>query len=207
MRAGKFIPRKAMECLESGSTKNSNGVLDMSPLTEKLAAILDDWDQLTSALTEIQRQCAAKDGTIAGLQQTVASQQQQLTRQASEVTSLKNQLANLQQQAMAALLTAADPEDAKLKQRIEQAYAAMETKTIPASPSSSGSGMPSPQRPATPTTFSESGSIGQSERPATPGPIKVSPTPTSGSRVLSIPVHPIRTTTAKPQPQPVANSK
>lgn len=175
----------------------------MSPLTEKLAAILDDWDQLTSALADVQKQCAAKDGTIAGLQQTVANQQQQLTRQASEVTALKNQLANLQQQAMAALLTAADPEDAKLKQRIEQAYANMETKSAPGTPGSSGSGMPSPQRPATPTTFSEG--TGQFERPATPGPIKVSPTPTNGSRILSIPVHSIRT--AKPQPQPVANGK
>jgi uncharacterized coiled-coil protein SlyX len=183
----------------------SNGVLDMSPLTEKLAAILDDWDQMTSALADVQRQCAAKDATIAGLQQTVANQQQQLTRQAAEVTSLKNQLANLQQQAMAALLTAADPEDAKLKQRIEQAYAAMETKSAPGTPGSSGSGMPSPQRPATPTTFSET-AAGQSERQATPGPIKVSPATTTGSRILSIPVHPIRTAAAKPQPQPVSTS-
>jgi uncharacterized coiled-coil protein SlyX len=132
----------------------------MSPLTEKLAAILDDWDQLSSILADVQHQCTTKDGTITGLQQTVATQQQQLNRQASELAALKSQLSSLQQQATAALLTAADPDDARIKQRIESAFQSVAGKPgsmpaaspAPAAPVTVSHG---PVRPATPTAFSD----------------------------------------------------
>lgn len=133
-----------------------------SPLTEKLAAILDDWDQLSSVLTDVQQQCAAKDGAIAGLQQTIATQQQQLNKQASELSALKNQLASLQAQATAALLTSQDPDDAKIKQRIETAFQSVAAKPmiVPAPPSANaGQG---PVRPATPTVFSDTSTAGSS---------------------------------------------
>jgi uncharacterized coiled-coil protein SlyX len=131
----------------------------MSPLTEKLAAILDDWDQLSSVLTDMQEQCTAKDGAITGLQQTIATQQQQLNKQASELAALKNQLAALQQQATSALLTAADPDDAKIKQRIESAFASVAAKpmVVPVSPAANVS--QGPVRPATPTAFSDAPAV------------------------------------------------
>ncbi|MGA3068073.1 MAG: hypothetical protein ABSF29_14610 [Tepidisphaeraceae bacterium] len=133
----------------------------MSPLTEKLAAILDDWDQLTSVLNDLQQQCVSKDGAIVGLQQTIATQQQQLNKQAGELANLKNQLAQMQAQATAALLTAADPDDARIKQRIESAFASVAAKpmVVPLSPSANVS--QAPVRPATPTVFSESNGGGQ----------------------------------------------
>jgi uncharacterized coiled-coil protein SlyX len=168
----------------------------MSPLTEKLAAILDDWDQLSSILADVQHQCASKDGTIAGLQQTVATQQQQLNRQASELAALKSQLSGLQAQATAALLTAADPDDARIKQRIESAFQSVAGKPnapvapVPVSPPANVSA--GPVRPATPTSFSDSSVTTQVSRSAV-----------SASGRLVIPGRsPNGNGAAKPPPQP-----
>ncbi len=175
----------------------------MSPLTEKLAAILDDWDQLSAILSDVQHQCASKDGTIAGLQQTIATQQQQLNKQASELAAMKAQLSSLQAQATAALLTASDPDDAKLQQRIESAFQSVSGKPggsrapissgAPPTTVSSSPGQ-GPVRPATPTAFSEV---------ATPS-TSVSQRAVSGSGRLVIPGRSITGNGSQrmPQPQP-----
>jgi uncharacterized coiled-coil protein SlyX len=161
----------------------------MSPLTEKLSAILDDWDQLTSILADAQNQCASKDGTIADLQQTITTQQVQLNRQAAELAAMKSQLSTLQAQATAALLTAADPDDAKIKKRIETAFQSVAGK--PSGPTaSSGSG-----RPVSPTVH-----LDASAPAATP----VRTAPVNGTGRLVIPGRPAvpGNGVQKPPPQP-----
>ena len=177
----------------------------MSPLTEKLLVILDDWDHLAAVLADVQRQCTTKDATIAGLQQTIANQQQQLAKQASELASLKHQFAALQAQANAALMSASDPEDVKLKKRIDAVYAAMETHAAggPAAAPQQAQAVPPPAaaphvslRPATPTTFNEACAAAPAR--AAPG---------NGARLAGIPGQPQRipaaaAAAARPQAQP-----
>jgi uncharacterized coiled-coil protein SlyX len=190
----------------------------MSPLTEKLAAILDEWDHVSGVLSDLQQQCTAKDGTIIGLQQTLVQQQQQLSRQSAELTSLKNQLAAMQQQVTASLLTAHDPDDAKLKQRIDAAYNAMASqKPLPianAAPAHQAPGPspvfpgPAPTRPATPLSNAEhSGAGSGSERMAVSvTPIRIAPTSSNGSRAGTNgqPAKINGNGQIKPQPQPIA---
>jgi uncharacterized coiled-coil protein SlyX len=190
----------------------------MSPLTEKLAAILDEWDDLSKQLADITQQCSVKDGTILGLQQTIATQQQQLSRQASELSGLKSQLASLQAQVTAALLTAADPDDARIKKRIDAAYEAMANqKPLPianalpgnnqTSASNSNSGSGSPIRPATPNSPSEPAPTASGERMAVSvGQLRLVPASPVGPRAASSngAVKSNSNGQAKPQPQPIA---
>jgi hypothetical protein len=99
----------------------------MSPLAEKLAAVLADWNELVAALTEAKKQIASREEAIINLQQ-------QYIRQAAEITSLRGQVTTLQQQVQDALLSASDPEDAKLLTRIEAAYAMLSPKGAGKSP-------------------------------------------------------------------------
>jgi septal ring factor EnvC (AmiA/AmiB activator) len=108
----------------------------MSPLAEKLTAILEDRDKLAAALAECRNDCAVKEETITQLQQ-------QSAKQSSDLSILKKQLASLQNQVATALLLATDPEDAKLKSRIEALYTALSPKSAATpsngAPSRSGS--------------------------------------------------------------------
>lgn len=96
----------------------------MSPLAEKLVAILENRDKLAAALAECRNDCAAKEETITQLQQ-------QSARQSSEVSVMKKQINSLQNQIATALLLATDPDDAKLKSRIDAVYTAIEPKSAP----------------------------------------------------------------------------
>jgi hypothetical protein len=93
----------------------------MSPLAEKLTAILEDRDKLAAALAECRNDCAAKEETITQLQQ-------QSAKQSSDLSIMKKQLNSLQNQVATALLLATDPEDAKLKSRIDAVYTTLSPK-------------------------------------------------------------------------------
>jgi septal ring factor EnvC (AmiA/AmiB activator) len=93
----------------------------MSPLAEKLVAILEDRDRLAATLAECRNDSAAKEETITQLQQ-------QSARQSSEISVMKKQISSLQTQIATALLLATDPDDAKLKSRIDSLYSAISPK-------------------------------------------------------------------------------
>jgi hypothetical protein len=103
----------------------------MSPIAEKLAAVLADWDEMVTALADARKQITAKEEAVVNLQQ-------QYIRQASEITTLRGKISVLEMQVADAVLMATDPDDAKLLSRIEAAYATL----TPRNGGANGNGAP-----------------------------------------------------------------
>jgi septal ring factor EnvC (AmiA/AmiB activator) len=183
----------------------------MSPLAEKLVAILEDRDRLTATLAECRRQEAAKDETIASLQQTITSLQDSLAKQTEEIQDLKTEMDELDDQIESVLLSSADPEDAKLKNRVDAVFAAIATRSGQATAPTGGNGQPQQQQVRV-SVASAASQIGATASPAAARPAEAAVSATASqaqpSRVNGNPIIPVATAirvarSATPSPRPL----
>jgi hypothetical protein len=151
----------------------------MSPLAEKLVAILEDRDKLAALLTECRNDCAAKEEAITSLQQ-------QSARQSSEVAIMKKQVISLQNQVTTALLLATDPDDVKVKTRIDALYTSI-------SPRNGAAVAPPASRPAASASAADiTAALSSVSRPSDqPGsPVRIPPASRNGSSSPARPATP-----------------
>jgi hypothetical protein len=127
----------------------------MSPLAEKLVAILEDRDKLAALLAESRNECAAKEDAIIALQQ-------QSAKQSSDISIMKKQVSSLQTQVATALLLATDPDDAKVKSRIDAVYTTISPKGAGSAPANPA---PAPKSAATASTADIAASLSSVARP------------------------------------------
>jgi hypothetical protein len=143
----------------------------MSPLAEKLVAILEDRDKLAALLAESRNECAAKEEAIIALQG-------QSAKQSSEVSIMKKQVSSLQTQVATALLLSTDPEDAKLKSRIDAVYTAISPKAAGSAPANPP---PASKPAATASTADIAASLSSVARPEVSVSIPRNGTPRTGT--------------------------
>jgi len=181
----------------------------MSPLAEKLVAILEDRERLTATLAESRRQEAAKDETIASLQQTITSLQDSLAKQTEEIQDLKDEMDELDDQIESVLLSSADPEDAKLKSRVDSVFAALASKPMQSPAAAGGNGQP--QQQVRVSVASAASQMGTPGAPAAPRPAEtagVAGQQSQAPRANGNPIIPVATAirvarSATPSPRPL----